>query len=855
MMTRQTFLLTLGIGFCLAISLQALAEPVPYRMTAANEVRVVVADSASPRVREAANTLADYLGQITGDDYEVVTGEGSAGIVVGLGSDFVLPGMGVPVEPVALEREVYLLRSEQDRLLVIGATELAVEHAVWDLLHRVGYRHFFPGDAWEVIPRQPDLSIAVDDLETPDYLHRNIFYGYGQWMRQGPDFKQWAIRNRVSVDDRSSIKLRTAHVYAGIVQQHEDVFEANPDWLALVNGERRRLKNSQKFSTANPELRKFLADLAVQQIADNPELDSISRDPSDLGNWCESIESEELGTITDQAVTLANDAAQAITARFGDGKYVGMYAYAQHAPPPTIQVHPNVVVSIATALTTGGYTVDELIDGWSRKASILGIREYWSVYAWDRSLPGRGRGASPSYVAESIARFHARGARFMTAEASESWGPQGLSYYLASRLMWDTDKAEQLDTLVEDFLTRAFGPAAEPMRSFYELLDAQNTLRLSDHKVGSMYRLLHEARQIASGDEAIRLRLDQLALYTRYVELYREYANAQGDQRQAAFEDLLRFVSRIRHIGVVDAVAVWRDLDRRDRAVAIPDHAAFKLRSEENPWKSDEPIKSDEIDDIIERGIEANPLLPFDFAPVAFSEDLVPATWMSLETLSFEDLSQVSPIRQVASRIGSSQRGRKEYYLWLDEPGEIRLQVTGGLIEKYRDRGNVKFHLFSDQEPSTDAVSSDMSTPPDGQAYEVVLTTPYTGLHTLVVNDGHDMTRLEFPENVRLTAKGDHSQGRWHLYFYVPKGTRHIIGLANHLSGELLNAKGESAFDFVKQMEKPGYFRVPVPEGQDGKLWKFSMTLGHRELLNVPPYFASSGDQLLLPREVVEADQ
>lgn len=52
----------------------------------------------------------------------------------------------------------------------------------------------------------------------------------------------------------------------------------------------------------------------------------------------------------------------------------------------------------------------------------------------------------------------------------------------------------------------------------------------------------------------------------------------------------------------------------------------------------------------------------------------------------------------------------------------------------------------------------------------------------------------------------------------------------------------------------PAYFSVPVEMGQDGKLWQFANTAGQRQLLTVPPYLARSPQELLLPREVIEAE-
>jgi len=95
-----------------------------------------------------------------------------------------------------------------------------------------------------------------------------------------------------------------------------------------------------------------------------------------------------------------------------------------------------------------------------------------------------------------------------------------------------------------------------------------------------------------------------------------------------------------------------------------------------------------------------------------------------------------------------------------------------------------------------------------------------------------------------------HLHGRWTLYFYVPRGTKTIGGFSEG-PGVLRTASGAVALKFE---EKPGYFNVPVPEGEDGKLWKFEQCAGDKTLMTVPPFLARSAGELLLPREVVERD-
>ena len=180
--------------------------------------------------------------------------------------------------------------------------------------------------------------------------------------------------------------------------------------------------------------------------------------------------------------------AAAVHAKY-PGRLVGMYAYSEHSPPPTIPAHPNVVISVATGFIRGGFTVDQLLDGWGRKAKTLGVREYYSVNTWDRDLPGAARGGRLNYLRQTIPHFHALGARFLSAEASDNWGPNGLGYFVAARLLWDVKEADRVDALVAGFLDDCFGPAKGPMAEFYALLTGDRAPLLCDDAVGRWFAL------------------------------------------------------------------------------------------------------------------------------------------------------------------------------------------------------------------------------------------------------------------------------------------------------------------------------------------------------------------------------
>jgi hypothetical protein len=807
-------------------------------------VPIVLAKDATVRVRDASADLATYLTAITGAEFATRAGDGTKGIAVGLPDDFPSLNLAKVLEIKNIaDREAYILRSHKDGLYVIGATELAVEHAVWDLLHRLGYRQYFPGQTWEIIPRKQTIEIAINVTERPDYLNRRIWYGFGTWDYNARPYAKWCQRNRTA----SGFTLNISHAYESIIRRNKASFDKNPQFLGLLDGKRK----SSKLCIGNSDLRKLVADHAIKYFENGPDRDSISMDPSDGGNWCQCDKCAALGSISDRALTLANQVAREIGSKF-ENKYVGMYAYNYHSPPPSIRVQPNVIISIATAFIKGGYTLDELIAGWSKQGATIGMREYYAVFPWDHDLPGQARGSDLDYLQRTIPEFHAKGARFLSAESSDNWGANGLGYYVASRILWDLDEAENVDRIVADFLTTAFGPAKKPMTRFYNLINGANKPLLSDDLIGRMYRQLQKARYLDDAPQ-VRERINHLILYTRYVELYHKYSASTGRysastgrDRQAAFENLIRHGYRMRKTMMVHTKALYRDLVTRDRNVNIPKDAVFSVPEDKNPWKSSAPFTEVELTDYLRRGIVGHNLR--DFESVNFSKDLVPADRLNLPKVASDSNSITG-------------RGIQTFYTWIEQaPATIELKITGGLIVHYRNRGNVKVDLWKihkDPDASQNKVSlSHGESAPDGIQRLIKLHTKHTGLHKITLSDGDDMTKVAWKPGTPMTIISSLFEpaplsGSWNLYFYVPKKTK-IVGLFADGSGKLLDPSDNVAHVF--SAKKPGYYGIKVPEGRDGKLWKFHQSTGTKRLMTVPPCLASNARELLLPPEVVEAD-
>lgn len=839
-------------SFIVAIAMLAFAPAViavtPVKVLMAEDGKallpIIISENASASTKSNASKLAEYLGKIGGAKFKIETGDGTSGIAIGLATDFpALKLASTFKSDDILKREEYLLRTHAGGLLVLGASDLAVQHGVWDLLSRLGYRQFFPGKNWEVVPYLQRMELGIDTLEKPDYHSRRIWYGYGAWDYAKEPYRDWCEKNRAL----QGVNLNTGHAYDGIVKALKKEFSNHNEYWPLLNNERKEVRNP-KPCLGNPDLRSLIVKNAVGQVKKNTLLDSISMDPSDGGGWCECKACSKLGSVSDQAITLANETATAINQEF-PGKLVGIYGYNFHSPPPNIKVHPKVVVSVATAFIKGGMSLEDIISGWAEKGATLGIREYYSVNTWDRDQPGHARGGNLDYLQRTIPEFHSKGARYMSAESSDNWGPNGLGYYFAARMLWDVSEAKNRDAIERDFLTRAFGPASPAMKDFYDQINGSKPHLVVDDQLGRMYRCLQKARVMADATE-IKNRLDDLALYTRYCTLYHRYATADGKARQLAFENLIKHAYRMRTTMMIHAYALYRDLAGRDKTVSIPTDAKWQVPEGKNPWKSSVPFTPQEIETFITEGITAHKLVELNFKPVNFGANLLPA------------MSRLAIPGDLPAGEFTPGRGTQSFLTYASQPSNIELNITGGMIAHYRDRGNVKVELYkiggeSQTGEKETLVETNASIPPDGVERTIKLSLKQPGLYKIIVKDGNDRTQVNWPKGQLMTIASTQENpmnrfyGLWMGYFYVPKGTK-MIGLFGGEHGEVRDSQDRP--HFWLNGREPNFYSVPVPPGEDGKFWRVRYCRGAVRLLTVPPFFAKTPGELLLPEEVLSKD-
>src|SRR5262249_2937312 len=133
---------------------------------------------------------------------------------------------------------------------------------------------------------------------------------------------------------------------------------------------------------------------------------------------------------------LANQAAAAVAEKHPKTR-IGCMAYSAYSHPPSFKLHPNVFVQVTTAYRRTDLSLADQLAAFEKQGCQAGVRDYFSVYQWDwDSAPPKGK-LAPDKMRDALSHYHKNGVASINAEASNNWGPRGLSYYLAGQLMWD----------------------------------------------------------------------------------------------------------------------------------------------------------------------------------------------------------------------------------------------------------------------------------------------------------------------------------------------------------------------------------------------------------------------------------
>ncbi len=860
------------------VSFEALwhgARPAPLLLADGGNANlpIVIAPDASEAIKATAAELATFLQRISGAPFTVQTGTAATGITLGTLAQFPDPALA---EPLAIRNfydgiEAFAIRTDADRIRLIANTDVGLSHAVHRFLELLGCRWFFMTDTWEVVPEARTLTFAHNEESRPDIWSRIIWFDrLAQRMEPGdpearPLFNRWATRNRMN----QSLQVTISHAWHKIPKVMAADFEGHPEYFALVEGERQ----GPQFCVTNPGLQATIIAYARRELAAKPTLDMVSLDPADTSGWCTCEACAALGHHSVQPFHLANIAARALQASH-PGKYVGILAYSWYSMPPPFELEANVHVQLTRGLNAGRYTADELYAMWTERKGSLGIYEYYSYWHMDRNLlPGTWI-VDLHANAERIRDYARKGIVDVNAQASDNWGIHGLAYYVANRLMWDVDA--DVDALRDDFLSKAFGPAAEPMGRYYARVSQSPGPIPGMGLIRQAIDDVEEASRLAAGKPAILARIDDIKKLLIYSYLgektdapassYVGIKMAEGidwEPRRQIFLDWFTWAYRMRNSHMI-AWLTYRSTVGNPISKQYGDDWFWRntVKSKApNPWRDETPITTEELDQrLADIKAELGPLPDLAAPPEAATfalarfeagagvETVLPvsgqATWL-LASTEGEPLRFVIETKPTVIKLGEGVAG-------VEQPREIVLEIPDARYTLTAADGTV---VDSGQLP-LGINNLELKVPAPG-IYRFTCKRGGAGWiahlgkelpHALLLSPGQDSLDI-------VDMPGGDAMGVLPVWFYVPGDITEIV-LQAYQCG-VVTIRSPSGDIALQGVSDGRFLRIPVPEGQAGRCWQLDLTeemrRGRLQFLNLPTVLSFTPTAAFVPAAAATA--
>lgn len=381
-------------------------------------------------------------------------------------------------EEVSENRErggAFTIRHDRTRVQIRSADASGWGNALYTIAEDLlGARWYWSGDLgfeW-VAPLRTHFPLGPWH-EAPAFVQRRFY----------PANTDYARRNRLNRIYEFNHNL--ARVFG------PESFETNPEVFAKVNGRRKVPKGSAGTDPqpdfTQPAAVEIAARAAREHFETNPESASFSLSINDNVLFDTTSETEAVVSplryfrrrpdYTNLVFGFMNRVAEqvfatenALQTASGKERYLTALAYYWTEPAPTIPIHPRVMPVLTSDRAQWhdpDYRAEDkaLIQAWAASgAERIATWDYYfgAPYPYPRQFN--------QWIAESLRFMADSGVDVFFSQLPAFWGLDGVKPWLGTQLLWDP--FQELSTLLDEFYPAFFGPAAEPMRRFYEVAEA-----------------------------------------------------------------------------------------------------------------------------------------------------------------------------------------------------------------------------------------------------------------------------------------------------------------------------------------------------------------------------------------------
>lgn len=439
---------------------------------------IVKPSCTSEKIRRAAVTLRTYLELVTGADIDVITDsmvvpEGMARIHVGDTSysetiETNLPQwMNYGTEVFPTIDAFFIKVVDCDNLVIMGASDDAVLYGVIGFLKKyVDVRQFWPGMPGEI----GDDICNMPTLKIPEIEWRDWPYFYSRHVSMF-SFGGRFITNFL----RMHTTLPCNENYSKWLPP-ESYGQSHPEYFPLISGARRippdPLARGWQPCVSNPEVVEIFAENIKEYFRQNPDEIGVNLSINDGHGDCECENCRSYDSswadyslrigMTNRYLSFTKKVKFIVDAEFPEKILVSLAYSSMQPPPDQIRVGFNIM----PVLTVSGNFFTAW-DEWSRTGSrIMGMYLHHNDQLMF-IMPM----VDIHQMANRIKYAVASGkARLFYGEMFPQWPISGIVTYIISELLWDP--RQDVDKLLHDYYDNFFGPAADPMETFYAILES-----------------------------------------------------------------------------------------------------------------------------------------------------------------------------------------------------------------------------------------------------------------------------------------------------------------------------------------------------------------------------------------------